>query len=134
MKLPIYQIEKTFEGNPAAICPLSDWLPDAVMQSIAEENNLSETAFFVQNEHSFHIRWFTPTAEVDLCGHATLASAYVIFTFLGYTEEEIKFESKSGLLKVTNKDGLLAMDFPSQPASKCETPERVLFGHLMSRQ
>jgi PhzF family phenazine biosynthesis protein len=130
MKLSIYQIdafaENAFEGNPAAICPLSDWLPDAVMQSIAEENNLSETAFFVQSEHGFHIRWFTPTAEVDLCGHATLASAYVIFTFLEYEEEEIKFESKSGLLKVANKDGLLVMDFPSQPVSKCETPENIV--------
>lgn len=130
MKLSIYQIdaftENAFEGNPAAICPLSDWLPDAVMQSIAEENNLSETAFFVQSEHGFHIRWFTPTSEVDLCGHATLASAYVIFTFLGYKEKEIKFESKSGLLKVANKDGLLVMDFPSQPANKCETPENIV--------
>jgi PhzF family phenazine biosynthesis protein len=130
MKLPIYQIDafanNSFEGNPAAICPLERWLPDKTMQSIAEENNLSETAFFVPTKNGFHIRWFTPVAEVDLCGHATLASAYVIFTFLDYKESEINFESRSGLLKVTNDDGLLVMNFPSQRPIKCNTPEEII--------
>jgi PhzF family phenazine biosynthesis protein len=130
MKLSIYQIDafanKPFEGNPAAICPLQNWLPDEVMQLIAQENNLSETAFFVPIEHGFHIRWFTPVAEVDLCGHATLASAYVIFTFLGFEENTINFESKSGLLKVKQNDGLLVMDFPSQPPTPCSIPEEII--------
>jgi len=130
MKIPVYQIdafaEKVFEGNPAAVCPLERWLPDWVMQSVAGENNLSETAFFVPTEHGFSIRWFTPVAEVDLCGHATLAAAYVIFAFLSYKNKTIKFESKSGLLTVTEKDGLLAMDFPAQPATTCETPDEII--------
>jgi len=130
MKLSIYQIdafsEKVFEGNPAAVCPLSEWLSDEMMQSIAKENNLSETAFFVPAEHGFHIRWFTPVAEVDLCGHATLASAYVIFTFLGFEENTINFESKSGLLKVEEHNGLLVMDFPSQPPIPCLTPDEIV--------
>ncbi len=129
MKLSIYQIdafaENPFEGNPAAICPLEEWLSDELMQSIAEENNLSETAFFVPTEQGFHIRWFTPDTEVDICGHATLASAYVIFTILGYKGEEINFESKSGPLKVTNNEGLMVMDFPSQPPIKCEMPDGI---------
>ncbi len=130
MKLSIYQIdafsEKTFGGNPAAVCPLERWLSDKTMQSIAQENNLSETAFFVPTEAGFHIRWFTPVTEVDLCGHATLASAYVLFTVLGYKEQEIRFESKSGLLKVANSGDMLVMDFPSQIPVKCETPEGIL--------
>jgi PhzF family phenazine biosynthesis protein len=129
MKLPIYQIDafanKAFEGNPAAICPLQSWLPDEVMQSIAAENNLSETAFFVPAEHGYHIRWFTPLAEVDLCGHATLASAYVIFSVLASEENTINFESKSGVLKVEQKNDLLVMDFPSQPPASCPTPEEI---------
>ena len=130
MKLSIYQIdafaEKAFEGNPAAVCPLSEWLSDEMMQSIAKENNLSETAFFVPTEHEFHIRWFTPVAEVNLCGHATLASAYVIFTFLGFEENTIHFESKSGFLKVEKNNGLLVMDFPSQPPIPCQTPDEIV--------
>lgn len=130
MKLPIYQIDafanKPFEGNPAAICPLQSWLPDKVMQSIAEENNLSETAFFVPTKNGFHIRWFTPVAEVDLCGHATLASAYVIFTFLGFEENTINFESKSGLLKVVKNESLLVLDFPSQPPIPCKIPDEII--------
>ncbi|MDG6774599.1 PhzF family phenazine biosynthesis protein [Thiomicrorhabdus sp. ZW0627] len=129
MKLPIYQIdafaEKAFEGNPAAVCPLKEWLPDSVMQSIAEENNLSETAFFVKTQQGFDIRWFTPVAEVDLCGHATLASAYVIFNILEHKEEEIVFNSKSGELKVSRDEELLVMDFPSQEPVECEVPEAI---------
>lgn len=130
MKLVLYQIDafakEPFTGNPAAVCPLESWLPDTVMQSIAAENNLSETAFFVPTENGFHIRWFTPVAEVDLCGHATLASAYVIFNYLGFTEDRINFESKSGLLRVEKEDDLLVLDFPSQPPVQCAVPEEIV--------
>lgn len=129
MKLNIYQIDAfasaPFEGNPAAVCPLQQWLPENIMQSIAQENNLSETAFFVPTEKGFHIRWFTPVSEVDLCGHATLASAYVIFNELGYDNKEIAFESKSGQLFVKNNADWLEMDFPSQPPEKCTIPESL---------
>lgn len=130
MKLTFYQIDafasKPFEGNPAAICPLDEWLPDELMQSIATENNLSETAYFVKNNKGYHIRWFTPVHEVDLCGHATLASAYVIFNILGYSENEIAFESKSGVLTVKRNNDLLEMNFPAQPVVKCDTPGPIL--------
>lgn len=129
MKLPIYQIDafasKAFEGNPAAICPLQNWLADEVMQSIAEENNLSETAFFVPTKNSFHIRWFTATTEVDLCGHATLAAAFVIFNELNYKNDSISFESRSGILTVIKKESLLVMDFPAQPPSLCDLPQDI---------
>ena len=130
MELKLYQIDafanKPFEGNPAAICPLDNWLPDALMQSIAAENNLSETAFIVPTDKGYHIRWFTPLHEVDLCGHATLASAYVIFNILEYQKEEISFESKSGILTVTKNDDWLEMDFPSKVPVKCSVPEQIL--------
>jgi len=104
MELTLYQVDafanKPFEGNPAAICPLSEWLPDELMQEIATENNLSETAYFVETNEGYHIRWFTPAKEVDLCSHATLASAYVIFNVLGCEKDHIEFESRSGVLKV----------------------------------
>lgn len=117
MTIPIYQAdaftEKTFGGNPAAVCPLKEWLPDALMQNIALENNLAETAFIVPENEAYHIRWFTPTDEVDLCGHATLAAAHVFFNHLQYKQNEISFDSKSGLLKVTQqKNGQLTLDFP----------------------
>ena len=126
MKLPIYQVDafasKVFEGNPAAVCPLPHWLHDDILLSIAAENNLSETAFYVITNNGFHIRWFTPTAEVDLCGHATLASAFIIFTEFNYPSETISFESRSGILTVTKKDALLVMNFPAQPATPCDLP------------
>ncbi|MCW8932437.1 MAG: PhzF family phenazine biosynthesis protein [Gammaproteobacteria bacterium] len=129
MKLPIYQVDafanKVFKGNPAAICPLEFWLSDELMQSIAAENNLSETAFFVATDKGFHIRWFTPLNEVNLCGHATLASAYVIFNLLGHKSNEIIFESKSGLLKVNNNKDGLQLDFPAQLPNKCKTPDQI---------
>ena len=129
MKLTIYQIDafanKTFEGNPAAICPLKEWLDDDVLLSIAEENNLSETAYFIETENGFHIRWFTPTTEVDLCGHATLAAAFVIFNELGYKQNSISFDSKSGILNVKKDNELLIMDFPAQPPIVCELPEKI---------
>ncbi|HED32881.1 MAG TPA: PhzF family phenazine biosynthesis protein [Gammaproteobacteria bacterium] len=126
MKINIYQIDAfashVFEGNPAAVCPLDSWLPDATMQSIAVENNLSETAFFVNINNVFHIRWFTPIGEVNLCGHATLASARVIFDELHYTQPQITFSSKSGELQVLKENDQLIMDFPAQCPVECETP------------
>jgi len=126
MKLTIYQVDaftnKVFKGNPAAICPLQEWPDDKILQSIAEENNLSETAFFVAANEGFHIRWFTPAKEVDLCGHATLAAAFVIFNEFKYKKDNILFESKSGILKVTKDHDLLVMDFPSQPPVACDLP------------
>ncbi|MCX6182033.1 MAG: PhzF family phenazine biosynthesis protein [Bacteroidetes bacterium] len=116
MKLKIYQVDafadKVFTGNPAAIVPLEQWLPEEQMQKIAAENNLAETAFFVKNEKGFYIRWFTPTDEVPLCGHATLASAYVLFDLLNYKEEKIVFECKSGILEVTKNEDWLTLNFP----------------------
>ena len=117
MKLTIYQVdafaENVFEGNPAAVIPLKEWLADEVMQKIALENNLSETAFFCATEQGYHVRWFTPLSEVDLCGHATLASAHVLFNHLNYDKNEILFESRSGILKVMKEDGHMVMNFPS---------------------
>ena len=130
MEITLYQIDafasKLFEGNPAAVCPLDAWLPDYLMQSIAEENNLSETAFFVPKGNGFHIRWFTPASEVDLCGHATLASAYVLFNILGYKKDKIEFDSKSGILAVTKNNEWLVMDFPAQPPVSCAIPEEIV--------
>lgn len=130
MELTLYQVDafanKPFEGNPAAICPLNNWLPDELMQSIAAENNLSETAFFVPTYKGYQIRWFTPLHEVNLCGHATLASAYVIFNYLGYKRHEITFESKSGILIVTLKNDWLELDFPTKVPTECSTPKQIL--------
>ena len=132
MKLNIYHIdafaEKQFEGNPAAVVPLDKWLPDSVMQAIAEENNLSETAFFVPSEDGYHIRWFTPVKEVKLCGHATLASAYVLFNILGCKEDVLSFESLSGVLLVSKTDNLLTLDFPVKPPEACSTPASLTTG------
>src|SRR3990170_3745730 len=110
MKLPLYQIDafsgKVFSGNPAAVCPLKEWLPDQILQDIAFENNLSETAFLVQKGDDYQLRWFTPTTEVDLCGHATLASAYLILTRLKPSQTRVRFHSKSGILTVTKQGKL----------------------------
>ncbi|MCU0447094.1 MAG: PhzF family phenazine biosynthesis protein [Microscillaceae bacterium] len=116
MKLKIYQIdafsERVFGGNPAAVCPLAEWLPEELMQKIAMENNLAETAFYVKTAQGFHIRWFTPTVEVDLCGHATLATAHVLFNHEGFAGSEVVFDSRSGYLKVSRHNDLLTLDFP----------------------
>jgi PhzF family phenazine biosynthesis protein len=116
MEIPIYIVdaftEKNFSGNPAAVCPLSEWLEDNLLQSIAFENNLSETAFFVKNGDIYQLRWFTPQVEVDLCGHATLASAHVLFEHLSYKGSQIVFETKSGQLIVKREKELYLMDFP----------------------
>ena len=117
-KLKIYQVDaftdKLFMGNPAAVCILDEWLSDELMQSIGNENNLAETAFVVPKDNDFLIRWFTTTVEVDLCGHATLASAYVLFNLLGFEGSVIRFHSvNSGLLSVSRKDDMLFLDFPT---------------------
>ena len=128
MKMPIYQVDAfssaVFSGNPAAVCMLDGWIDDRHLQSIAMENNLSETAFLVQNQNDFELRWFTPTTEVELCGHATLASAFVLFVCLKWNEDAIRFQTrKSGRLMVTRKDDILEMDFPARPASPQAIPE-----------
>ena len=119
MKLPIFQLDafasRLFGGNPAAVVVLPDWLPDATLQAIAQENNLSETAFVVPRGESFGLRWFTPAVEVDLCGHATLTSAHVLFHHGYATGAEVVFRYAGGTLTVSRRDGLLAMDFPSRP-------------------
>jgi PhzF family phenazine biosynthesis protein len=124
MKIKQYQVDafatRAFEGNPAAVCPLESWLEDGLLQAIAEENNLSETAFFVPSEKGFELRWFTPIKEVDLCGHATLAAAHVIFETLGYAKQVITFETRSGDLFVERKGKRLEMDFPASPPTPCE--------------
>lgn len=128
--LPIYQIdafaEQAFKGNPAAICPLKQWLPDDLMQKIATENNLSETAFVVKEESKYHIRWFTPTAEVSLCGHATIAAAFVLKEFYQAESEEIIFDSKSGILKVRSEKSLYTLDFPTDTITTTDLKESLL--------
>jgi len=130
MKLKMYQIDafasKVFEGNPAAICPLNEWLDDSIMQNIAMENNLSETAFFVKSANEYSIRWFTPNKEVNLCGHATLASAYVIFNILEEASDSIVFNSKSGPLYVSKDAELITMNFPAEPPVLCDTPQAII--------
>jgi predicted PhzF superfamily epimerase YddE/YHI9 len=131
MRLPIYQVDAftdgLFGGNPAAVCPLEAWLPDATMQAIAAENNLSETAFLVPDGGDYALRWFTPTVEVDLCGHATLASAHVVFRFLEPERESVNFHTlKAGTLAVTRRADMLVMDFPSRPASPAPAPPGLL--------
>lgn len=130
MKIPIYQIDafsrEPFSGNPAAVCPLEYWLEDALMQKIAAENNLAETVFFVREGAGYRIRWFTPTCEVDLCGHATVAAAYVLWEFLGETAEEISFASLSGPLSVRRSDDHLQLNFPARPiTTRIDAPELV---------
>ena len=118
MSLPIYTVNAfsfgPFTGNPAAVCPLEQWLSDDLMQAIAAQNNLSETVFFVKEGDNYSIRWFTPTVEVPLCGHATLAAAYVLFNELNYPGNEIRFQSKSGELKVIKEKDIIELNFPSE--------------------
>jgi PhzF family phenazine biosynthesis protein len=132
MKIKIFQIDaftdKVFGGNPAAVCPLDSWLPDTLMQKIAMENNLAETAFFVGNQSSFEIRWFTPEVEVDLCGHATLATAFVIFHLQHFPGSAIEFNSRSGLLRVLKAGDLLTLDFPADAPLKVSAPEGLIAG------
>lgn len=132
LELPIFQIdafaEGDFLGNPAAVCPLSEWLPDCLLQSIAEENNLSETAFYVREGDGFRIRWFTPTVEVDLCGHATLAAARVVFDRGDVEGDTVLFQSRSGPLFVKKEGQYYRLDFPAQPGEVCAVPNLLIQG------
>lgn len=130
MTIDIFQIDaftdKLFGGNPAAVCPLKQWLPDNALLNIAKENNLAETAFFVHKENNlFHLRWFTPEIEMDLCGHATLASAYVIFNDINFKSDEVIFDSMSGKLAVKKVGNQLEINFPSRPPSPSQLPEVI---------
>ena len=130
MQLKIYQLDaftdKVFGGNPAAVIPLTKWLSDELMQKIALENNLAETAFYTPEGDKFHIRWFTPTVEVDLCGHATLATSYQIFHYENYPKSIIEFNSRSGILKVEKQGDLLELDFPMDKLQPVETPQALI--------
>jgi PhzF family phenazine biosynthesis protein len=132
VRIPLYQVDafvtgEPFSGNPAAVCPLEVWLPDQVMQAVAAENNLSETAFLVPEGDGYRLRWFTPTTEVDLCGHATLASAFVVFGWLAPWRYSIRFYTeKAGPLSVTRDGELLALDFPSRPPQPCAMSETLV--------
>ncbi len=132
MDIPIFQVDafarRQFAGNPAAVCPLKKWLPAATMQAIAAENNLAETAFFVPEGAGYRLRWFTPTVEVDLCGHATLAAAYVLFTYLRYRKDEIEFASRSGVLRVSRQGKRLCLDFPAIPLQRSSPPPALIEG------
>ncbi len=127
MKLKIYQVDAftkhVFGGNPAAVCILNQWIATDLMQKIAAENNLAETAFIVKKDEFYEIRWFTPTVEVDLCGHATLATAHVLFNYYLTDENYIAFHSHlSGSLSVSKENDLLTLDFPCDTITKIETP------------
>jgi len=124
MEIPIYQVDafasRVFAGNPAAVCPLEAWLPDDVMQAIAAENNLSETAFFVRRGDEFDLRWFTPTVEAKMCGHATLGSAYVILNYLEPERNEARFHTLAGQMVVTRDGDGYCLDLPVQPLERVE--------------
>jgi len=130
MKIPFYQVDAftdhIFGGNPAGVCPLKEWISDEKMQKIAAENNLSETAFFVPENDNYRIRWFTPTVEVDLCGHATLASGHVLFNHLNYTRDIAHFESRSGCLNVRRDQNLIILDFPTASFKRVSHPEILI--------
>ena len=135
-KIPLYQVdvfaERLFAGNPAAVCPLDAWLDDATLQGIALENNLAETAYFVKSakaDADFDLRWFTPTVEMDLCGHATLASGFVMFNEFGHRADRIRFATRSGILVVERRGGALWLDLPaSMPTPLAVIPSEVLAG------
>jgi len=129
MQYPLYQIDaftnKVFGGNPACVVPLTEWLPDETLLRITQENAVAETAFFIKDENEIALRWFTPEFEMDLCGHATLASAHVLKTFLGYEGDSMVFNTVSGPLTVTVEDGLYALDLPSRKPVPCELPDNI---------
>lgn len=136
MELDIYQVDaftdKVFGGNPAAVCPLETWIDAGLTQRIAEENNLAETVFFVKKDDQYEIRWFMPHAEIDLCGHATLAAAFVIFEYLDPSIDTISFSSQSGPLKAKKlPDVSIVLNFPSLPPSVVAIPEAIFkaFNH-----
>lgn len=135
MQIPLYHIDafasRLFQGNPAAVCPLEEWLPDETLQAIAAENNLSETAFYIKDGGRFHLRWFTPAVEVDLCGHATLATAYAIMEIRQENPgSRVVFDSKSGELTVEREGDLYALDFPARPATECSDADPALIAAL----
>jgi predicted PhzF superfamily epimerase YddE/YHI9 len=133
-RIPIFQVDaftdELFRGNPAAVCLLETWLPTAVMQQIAAENFLPETAFFIPASKPGHyeLRWFTPEIEMDLCGHATLATAHVLFSHMGWDMRQIVFQTQSGILTVTRHSDMLMLDFPSRPATAASLPPEILRG------
>lgn len=130
MKQKIFQVDaftrEAFSGNPAGVCILEKWPSDELMQNIAKENNLSETAFAVNKGEYYELRWFTPTVEVDLCGHATLATSHVLFNHLKYKGKVIRFESRSGILKVRKDNNLLVLNFPTDKFEKTTSPVALL--------
>jgi PhzF family phenazine biosynthesis protein len=130
MTIDLYQIDaftdRRFHGNPAAICPLDAWLDDTTLQAIALENNLSETAFIIPGDDAYELRWFTPAVEVDLCGHATLASAHVVFNYLEPARNEVTFSTRSGLLAVHRMGERLSMNFPAMKAQPCDITESLV--------
>src|SRR6476660_4726805 len=131
MRLPIYQVDaftdSLFGGNPAAVCPLETWLPEKTMQAIAAENNLAETAFFVREGRDYALRWFTPTVEVDLCGHATLAAGQIVFRFIEPERDSVSFRTmNAGALVVSRRGEMLALDFPARPAVPVDPPPGLL--------
>ena len=129
MKLKYFKVDsftnELFKGNPACVVPLSEWLDDEILLKIAQENAVSETAFFIKKEDVFHLRWFTPEIEIDLCGHATLATAHVIKNCLNYNQNIILFKTKSGVLKVNIDNDIYFMDFPSRAAAPSHLPEEI---------
>lgn len=130
LTLPFYQVDaftaQPFGGNPAAVMPLREWPDDSVLKAIAAENNLSETAFFVPLDDGFHLRWFTPAVEVDLCGHATLAASWILFNVLNYPGETLRFSTRSGLLTVRREGDELCMDFPTKMLRPIDEPPGLL--------
>jgi PhzF family phenazine biosynthesis protein len=128
--IPYFHVDaftsQVFQGNPAGVCPLEQWLDDSILQKIAAENNLSETAFFVHQKDHYDLRWFSPKTEIDLCGHATLASAFVLFNQLGVTSKRVSFSTRSGVLTVSRKNNLLEMDFPSRPGKPDAAPDALI--------
>ena len=132
MNLSIFQAdafaEELFRGNPAAVIPLTEWLPQLLMQKIALENNLSETAFFIPGDGCYHLRWFTPTTEVSLCGHATLATAHILFNHLGFKDDIIHFQTLSGGLSVSREGNLLYLNFPASKLTSYPTPQGLTKG------
>src|SRR5256714_15391158 len=130
MRIPYFQVDaftgQPFRGNAAGVCVLQKWLPDELLQAIAAENTLAETAFFTRENGFFNLRWFTPTVEVDLCGHATLAPAYVLFTELGFKGARVSFRTRIGELGASREGSRITLDFPAWPASRCENVPALL--------
>lgn len=129
MKISLYQVNaftgSLFKGNPAAVCPLREWLDDGLLQNVAAENNLPATAFFVPEKAGYRIRWFTPAAELDLCGHGTLAAAFIVFRYFDPSARRIDFQSRSGLLTVGREEEMVVLDLPARPPVPCAAPERL---------